>query len=372
MKKPGTKVAGPPPPDVLRALLAAAKASAWTEGAPPFPGDRSAWGETFLETARAQHALSIIGPAVRSAPRCSPGLREELERIDRGCWATHMVTRAALGPVLAEAAADGIPVVVYKGAALAVRLYDAPWTRAMTDVDALIGEADAPRFHALLARHAFTPIATASGRSWSVRASHERTFIPPTAGARIIDVHTAPAQPARYHFSVADMLGRAQPGTLFDAPVRFLTAADELLVMAANQAHDHYRFGLLRYLDAWLLTTRGAVDWEALIASAHAAGVATAAWLTLTNARRIAGAAVPQSVLARLRPSAPRAAWLRATLDCEGSGEPRLALPRRLEQLFLLYPTLDRPSDFLRFAAVHGTLRALDAAAAALRRLGRR
>jgi hypothetical protein len=161
------------------------------------------------------------------------------------------------------------------------------------------------------------------------------------------------------------MLHRAQPGTLFGAPARFLTAADELLVMAANQAHDHYRFGLLRYLDAWLIVERSAVDWEALITTAHAAGVATATWMTLANARRFTGAAVPERVLERLQPSGLRRAWLRGTIDLRVSGEPRYALPRRLEQLLLLYPTLDQPRHFVRFAAVHGALRLLDGAAAA-------
>jgi len=348
------------------ALIRCAKAAAWRAGAPalgalPPP-------QALVEAARAQHALSIVGRTLKELPACPEALRGELERIERGAWATHVVTAAALGPVLAQAAGEGIRVVVYKGAALAGRYYDEPWMRAMSDVDVLVAPADEARLHALLARNGFTTLASAPGRTWSVKASHERTFISPAAGARMLDVHTAPAQPARYRFLVDDMLRRAQPGTLFEAPVHLLTAADELLVMAANQAHDHYRFGLLRYLDAWLLVARSTVDWDALIATAHAAGVASAAWLTLANAQRIAGAAVPEAVLARLGPSPFRQTWLRAAFALEDSGEPRRALPRRLEQLVLLYPTLDRSRDFARFGAVHGALRILDAGAALLSR----
>jgi len=350
------------------ALIGCAKAAAWSAGA-PVPQELPA-PERLVEAARAQHALAIVGPALRQRPDCPAPLRAELERIDRGAWATHVVTAAALVPVLAEAAEDGMRVVIYKGAAIAARHYDQPWTRAMTDVDVLIAPSDEPRLRALLARHGWTPLPTPAGRVWSVKASHERTFAPPPhlEGARLLDVHTAPAQPARYRFPVADMLRQARPGTLFETPVHFLTAADELLVMAANQAHDHYRFGLLRYLDAWLLIERTAVDWEALITSARRAGVAAAAWLTLTHARRIAGAAVPEPVLARLRPWFAREAWLRAAFDLRSWGEPRRALPRRLEQFLLLYPTLDRPFGFLRFVAIHGGLRVLDAATALRRR----
>jgi len=344
------------------ALIRCAKAAAWSAGAPglgPLPPP-----EQLVGAARAQHALAIVGASLRTLADCPEPLRAELDRIDRGAWATHVMTAAALGPVLAEAARDGMRVIVYKGGAIAARYYDRPWTRAMTDVDVLISRADERPLHALLARHGFTPLVTPAGRAWSVKASHERTFAPPPtmAGARLVDVHTAPAQPARYRFPVADMLDRAEPGTLFEAPVHFLPAADELLVMAANQAHDHYRFGLLRYLDAWLLTERASVDWDGLIATARRAGVASAAWLTLTNAQRIAGAAPPPSVLARLRPSLARHVWLRAAFELSGWGEPRRPLPRRLEQLFLLYPTLDRPTAFLRFLAIHGGLRLLDAA----------
>jgi len=344
------------------ALIRCAKAAAWGAGAPllgtlPSP-------ELLVGAASAQHALAIVGASLKTLPDCPELLRAELERIDRGAWATHVMTAAALGPVLAEAARDGLRVIVYKGGAIAARYYDRPWTRAMTDVDLLIARADERRLHALLARHGFTPLITPAGRAWTVKASHERTFAPPPAmaGARLVDVHTAPAQPARYRFPVDQMIGRAEPGTLFEAPVHFLTAADELLVMAANQAHDHYRFGLLRYLDAWLLTERAAVDWDALLATARTAGVVSAAWLTLTNAQRIAGAVPPPSVLARLRPSPARHAWLRTAFELSGWGEPRRTLPRRLEQLILLYPTLDRPTGFLRFLAIHGGLRLLDAA----------
>ena len=344
------------------ALIACAKAAAWRAGAPQPQGLPAP--ERLVEAARAQHALAIVGPALRQLPSCPDSLRAELERIDRGAWATHVVTAAALGPALAEADREGMRVVVYKGAAIAARYYDQPWTRAMTDVDLLIAPADEGRLHALLGRHGFTLMVTPAGRTWSVKASHERTFMPPPAmaGARLVDVHTAPAQPARYRFPVAAMLERAEPGTLFDAPAHFLTAADELLVMAANQAHDHYRFGLLRYLDAWLLMERAPVDWDGLVATAQEAGVATAAWLTLTTAQRISGATPSPSALARLRPPLARHAWLRAAFELGSWGEPRRALPRRLEQLVLLYPTLDRPTAFLRFLAIHGGLRLLDAA----------
>lgn len=351
---------------VGEALVRCAKAGAWQARAPQLDG-LPPW-EALVAAARAQHALAIVGRALRSRSDCPAPLRADLERIDSGAWATLTVTAAAIGPVLTEAAAAGMRVVAYKGAANAARYYDEPATRAMSDVDVLVRPEDEARFHAILTARGFTVLASPTGRRWTERASHERTFIPPTPGARMLDVHTAPAPPARYPFAVSEMLARATPGTLFDAPVHYLAPEDELLIMAANQAYDHFRFGLLRFLDAWLIIERSPVDWDRLVNSARRAGAATATWLTLGNARRLAGVSVPDDVLDRLRPSPARRAWLRAVLDTDGTGEPRSALPRRIEQLLLVYPTLDRARDFVRFAAVHGGLRALDAAEDRLRR----
>jgi hypothetical protein len=132
--------------------------------------------------------------------------------------------------------------------------------------------------------------------------------------------------------------------------------------MAINHAADHFRGGFVRHLDAWLMEGAEGIDWSAVVERAHQAGAATASWLMLSHARSIAGLGVPDDVLTALRPAALRRLWLGTLLDAEGFGDPRFALPRRLEQLLLAYPSLDQPTGFARFAAFHGGLRVLDAA----------
>ena len=63
-----------------------------------------------------------------------------------------------------------------------------------------------------------------------------------------------------------------------------------------------------------------------------------------------------------LQPSTLRRIWLNTLLDAKGCGDPLVALPRRIEQLLLAYPSLDQPTGFARFAAFHGGVRLLDAA----------
>jgi hypothetical protein len=310
--------------------------------------------------AREQNCLSIVAGPLRSQARCPRDLAIDLDRILAKAWAAYTLTANVIGPVLAEASDRGINVVVYKGAAQAARFYAEPWTRSMADVDLLVRDEEREGLHAILStrnfRRRFTP-----GRVVTERLSHERSYAPPVPGARTVDIHISPAPPARYRLPVKEMMARAQPGTLFDAPVRFLTGEDELLVMAVNQAYDHFRLGLVRCLDAWLISRQTAINWSSLVADAQRAGAAVTTWLTLSNMKRVADVEVPPEALDELAPPAIRRAWLRAFLHTEGLGDPRHRLPRRIEQLFLICPVIDRPTDFARFLAFHGGLRVLDA-----------
>jgi hypothetical protein len=315
--------------------------------------------DAMAVAARALNCLSIVATTLRSLPSCAPALAEELDRVEARGWADYMITEAMLAPLLQQAAERRITVVVYKGAAQAARYYQHPWTRWMADVDVLVPEDQKQSLYQIMSSHGhrlrFTP-----GRAITERMSHERSYASLTPGARAIDIHTAPTSPARYRLAVSEMIERATPGTLFGAPVRFLTVEDELLIMAVNQAYDHFRLGFIRYLDAWLIARQIAVDWPTLVAAARRAGARTATWLTLSNAARVAGLTVPPEVLRELASPPGRRAWLRALLAADGLGDPRFALPRRLEQLLLVYPLIDRPRDFGRFLAVHGALRTLD------------
>jgi len=346
-------------PDPTRDLMAFAKAAALGRPVPAPTGEGQA-GE-MIALARLHRCLAIVAGPLQMRPGLDQPRRAELERAEAGAWATYAVTAAAMGPVLAQAATVGLTVIAYKGAAHATRYYHVPSARPMSDVDLLVLPAEKERLYQIFHEQNFQTFAM-PGREWTKAISHERIFVPTTAGARSADVHTAPASPARHHLPVEELLARSRPGILFGAPVRFLSPEDELVVMAVNHGADHFRGGFVRSLDAWLMDGAEAIDWSAVVSRAHQAGAAAVSWLMLSHARTIAGLAVPDDVLTALRPSALRRMWLAALLDAAGFGDPRVALPRRLEQLLLAYPTLDQPTGFARFAAFHGGLRVLDAA----------
>ena len=340
-------------------LMAAAKAAAMGRPAPSPPVGFPP--QTLAAQARAHRCLSIVAEALRALSEGLPALQAQLERAAAGAWATYTVTAAALGPVLAQAATEGVRLLAYKGAAHAERYYQVPSARAMSDVDLLVHPAQKEHLYRIFRERGFTTFGT-PGRDWTGRASHERIFVPPTQGSRSADVHTAPASPARHRLPVDDLLARGRPGELFGAPLHFLSPEDELVVMAMNHAADHFRGGFVRFLDAWLIARAQRIDWPTLVETAHQARASAATWLTLSHAKRNAGLAVPEEILADLRPSALRRAWLDALLDADGFGNPLVTLPRRIEQVFLAYPTLDGAAGFARFAAFHGGLRLMDAA----------
>jgi hypothetical protein len=341
-------------------LMECAKAGAAGIDVPPLRAAPE-W-RNVVATARTQGCLVLLAPGLRSLPGCPSDLTRDLARVEAMAWAQYTITAAAIAPVLRQACDQGLTIVVYKGAAQAARYYAQPWCRPMADVDILVRDREKERLHEILSSRGFR-LLTTPGRAFSVRASHERSYAAPEPGARPLDIHVSPAPPTRYRLSVDEMIARASPGTVFDAPVRFLAPEDELLVTAVNQAYDHYRRGFLRYLDAWLVSRRAQVDWAGLATAARTAGAAAATWLTLSNARRLAGVAVPEETLAALQPSSVRRVWIRALFHTEnaGLGEPRLSMSRRAEQLILVYPFIDRPDRFARFAALHVGLRLLDA-----------
>lgn len=345
--------------ELTQVLMGMAKAAALARPVPTAEDQTQL--AALIALARVHRCLAIVAGPLQTQPGISLDRLGELERAESGAWATYAVTAAVMAPVLEQAATEGLTLIAYKGAAHAARYYQVPSARPMSDVDLLVPSEQKEQLHRIFHERNFLTFAT-PGRDWTKSISHERIYVPATAGSRSADVHTTPASPARHRLPVDELLARSRPGLLFGATVRFLSPEDELVIMAVNHAADHFRGGFVRFLDAWLIDRHEQIDWSVVAERARQAGAAAASWLTLSHAKRIAGLSVPDDVLTGLQPSVLRRIWLNTLLDADGFGDPLVALPRRLEQLLLAYPTLDQPAGFARFAAFHGGLRLLDAA----------
>ncbi len=313
---------------------------------------------TLLAIGREHRCLPLLAPPL--TPAAPAAMAHELEQMVAATWASHELTVATLGPVLARAHALGVRVVVYKGAAHAARSYREPWRRQMQDVDLLVEPEGLPLLQQLLAEVGYRDLIM-PGRDRSTELSHERTMINDTAGVRMVDLHTHPAPPLRYPFDRGQLFSRARQQRIFGAPALVLTDEDELVISAVNQAYDHFRGSLLRAVDGALMIAAGGIDWDLLLAAAEQAQARAATWMALRWMRDLAGAEVPGRVLASLHPSVARTAWLAALLGPAANPVPRFSLPRRLEQVLLTFPLMDRPSTFLSYTARHSGRRLLDA-----------
>jgi hypothetical protein len=79
-------------------------------------------------------------------------VRHALANMAREAALLDVIRQTDLARVLAAAAAEGIRVLVFKGAALAWTHYDEPWLRSRIDTDLLVRESDARRMSALFER----------------------------------------------------------------------------------------------------------------------------------------------------------------------------------------------------------------------------
>lgn len=204
----------------------------------------------------------------------------------------------------------GIPVLLLKGAALAVSGYAGFTERPMSDLDLLIHPADKHR-----ARQA---VIDAGWPETSDPVLHEllrdQHHMPPfldagQTGLRI-ELHTA-LLPSEHPFDFTSE--RMWQGAV-EAPSRFRGASIPSQVHLLLHASLHFawshimRFGGWRtFRDVSLLASRAELDWEQLVSLAVRARAATSCYWTLRLAQRLSGAVVPAVVLTKLRPPTPDA-----------------------------------------------------------------
>jgi Uncharacterised nucleotidyltransferase len=249
---------------------------------------------------------------------------------------------AELGRVLRRCRAEGLPVIVLKGPALAETIYPEPHLRPFSDLDLLVRPGDRLAMDALLRDLGHGRLA--DGHSWEFDIAWDgATVYEAPAGVRV-DLHWSLLTEPRYAWNAreqAGVWGRAMPITVAGEPALSLGREDLVLHLATHLAVHHSLAGWLRHWDVALLLERwGAeLDWPALLARAARWRVRRALFFVLRRVRATFDAPVPPAVLAALRPRGPRAAALAALL--------RAVAPSRLERLEYLVTLLlvDRARD---------------------------
>jgi len=247
-------------------------------------------------------------------PRAIAGALRDAARAE----AAIEITRALeLRRLLAGFASAHVPVVVFKGAALAYSAYEEPWLRPREDTDVLVRVADADRARGVLSAAGYHPAPMQSG----ALVSHQRVYLrrDGAGGHHACDLHWKIANPAAFAdlVSTEDLLRDAASISLDGVTAHIPSRVDALLLACWHRVSHHQDSDNLLWLYDLHLLAEGMNEADAarVIDTARRTRTAAVCARGLALAADRFGTAMPPTLLAHLaaeRDASPRtAAYLR-------------------------------------------------------------
>lgn len=260
--------------------------------------------------------------------------------------------RRILRDVLLTLAAEGVPHIVLKGAALADTVYEDPVLRHCHGINILLHEGDVLRAASVIPPGGFMPLAHKLNPG-------QRPFTLIHESGLPLHLHQRLFFAKQYNVPFEDLLARSQTGTISGVPTRILSPADNLLHVCI-QACFYSGYEAPRWVsDAWQIVARYPnLDWSVLSDCALRNHLALPLSVTLHYLAEELHAPVPAMMLDRLWDAASRTDAMRgeATLATALAGT-RLSLkslvrmaggwhPRLIVMKWILFPS----RDYLRSA----------------------
>jgi hypothetical protein len=234
--------------------------------------------ERFLDAAVRHRVRPLLAWQLRERgelARWPAELRSALMSAERVEAAIEVVRRTELCRLLDSFETDGIPVLLFKGGALAYGLYPEPWLRPRQDTDLLVHPADADRSARLFERGGYQPTRAVSGRL----VAHQRNYVRPAGEGfqHDYDLHWKAANPVSIAdlLPAEDLLRSAVAVPLGGGRAARIPRTDHALLLAClhRASHHHDSGDLLWLFDIHLLAGRlTAEDVEALIETARRTG----------------------------------------------------------------------------------------------------
>lgn len=211
---------------------------------------------------------------------------------------------AELRSLLTVLHAEGIPVILLKGIYLADAVYGQIGFREMCDIDLLVRPADLDRVAAVLKTKGYVAAQSISCEIIMATSHH----LPPLTcdGHTHVEIHWNLTKPGKSYSS--------DPACLWTRAVSCRTAAGEALALSPEDLllhlclHTSYQhlfvFGLRPFCDiAATIESFGAgIDWQAVVERADRWGWSRGVYLALQLSRMLAGAKVPDVILAQMHP----------------------------------------------------------------------
>jgi hypothetical protein len=239
-----------------------------------------------------QSVLHGLGPIVywylnQACPDTAP---EELRGRFRQNAGRNLLLTAELLRLLEIFEAASIPLVPFKGPALAWSLYETPALREMSDLDVLVRPRDADRAIGLLRSHGYRPQFSCVDTRFFV-VSQEMPF-DREDGQVTVDLHWG-LLPRYFPLDASVFFERLAPVPIAGRQVPTFCPKDLLLFLCVHGS-KHGWTSLAWLCDVARLIDRHAVNWDDVLTRAQANHVSRCLSLGLTLARDLLGAAVPE------------------------------------------------------------------------------
>ncbi len=249
-------------------------------------------------------ALKAQGKLAGLPPGMASELRLDYQRASLTVWQAYR----ELVPLLERLEAEGIPVILLKGIALAATLYDDAALRPLSDADILVSAEDMPRACAMLLESGYTTSATTlDGLDGGPLA--ERSFVRHGTHPAKVDLHYHVTMFPYYaqHMPISWFWQRTATACIIGRPVSILAPEAQLMHLSLHFTHHGGERLLWSYDFALLLARHGQdMDWQAISQAATAFGLVQDVHQALAQVREVWGQAIPAEAKAFLGELAPR------------------------------------------------------------------
>lgn len=200
----------------------------------------------------------------------------------------------------------GIPLLLFKGPALAYTVYPNPHLRTYHDIDVLIHADDIARIDAFLTERGYTAYEEYRANTLDKnRTGYNYTLKLSNPGLKVlVELHTAPhAGEISAEFDAASLWERAQSVEILGEQVLIMNPQDHLLYLCWHfRFHWFSRMLWLYDLVVMVRTLNPVMDWNALLLAARRQHLATTLYYCLSWCHELFGVPIPKEVFAQLRP----------------------------------------------------------------------
>ena len=223
----------------------------------------------------------------------------------------------ALELVLRQLEAEGVPVIVLKGAALVQQVYHNPALRPMADLDLLVRREDVSRTRRVLSTLGYEAANPAMGDEAGTY-SHAVMLVDPATPEAALDVHWSLFGSLYYYYRVPlDWFWQTSEPTRFgEAPARLFGPAAQVLYLCAHilqhTQQDVAKLIAFHDVAAGLASCGDRLDWDELLGQAQAFGLVLAVQHVLSRLQDEWHVPLPDPVLARLSALQPASGEQRA------------------------------------------------------------